>query len=376
MKKSLLAFICLILLIGCVPMYPIEELGVISIIGVDAIEQGEIETTFNFFKFDPTGKEQSQTTSTKANTVKGAQDRANLESNLKLVNGQLRLAIFGKAIAEKGLITVLDNFTRDPKLSDTMYLAATEQTAKDILMTADKNNSIQAEEYLFELIDNNIKREIIMRSSFREFMHEYNDPGMDPVLPLITTENQKPIIKNIALFQNDRWVATASQQEGFFIKLLSSEFKAGQLELGILKEPFESDIQAKANNNNTEQISVTLSELRSKKKISLESETDLNFRVKVDIETRIMEISEKIQIEGKEQLNEFEKEIEKTISNKLNDLVAKLQEINVDPIGFGNIYDSTVRGKDLTDKEWREKYPSINVSFDVNVSILRHGITE
>ncbi|WP_186579322.1 Ger(x)C family spore germination protein [Aquibacillus kalidii] len=376
MKKGIFNLLCCTLLIGCVPTYHIEELGVISALGIDLVDDGKLETTFNYFKFDPEKTSQSTITSTTARTLKGTQDRGNLESNLKLVGGQLRLIIFGKEMAEDGLIRVIDNFSRDAKLSDTMYFSTTDATAKEIITAADKNKDLDAENYLFELIDNNIKREIIMRSSFRDFMHEFNMPGIDPVLPLIELEKDKPIIKDVALFQDDKYVEKATQQEGFFIKLLTSRFKSGQLELAIPKEPFQDYINKHAKTDDQEQITVTLSEVRSNNKIKLVSAQELSFKVDIDIETRLLEVSEKVAISNEAIAKRFEKEIEKKINSKLNNLTSKLKELQVDPIGFGQVYNSTVRGKNLSDGEWRDKIPDIQVDFNVTVAILRHGLTQ
>ena len=53
-----------------------------------------------------------------------------------------------------------------------------------------------------------------------------------------------------------------------------------------------------------------------------------------------------------------------------------LSEKKVDPVGFGKKYNERHRKNQLTEEEWRSEIPKINVTFDIEMKLLRHGITE
>ena len=69
----------------------------------------------------------------------------------------------------------------------------------------------------------------------------------------------------------------------------------------------------------------------------------------------------------------MEKEVKKEMEERFEKLLTKLQKLEADPFGYGRYYKSSRKGKSLTNKEWREKFPTIQVKFNVDVEIIQHG---
>ncbi|MGM8213108.1 Ger(x)C family spore germination C-terminal domain-containing protein, partial [Virgibacillus sp. W0430] len=72
----------------------------------------------------------------------------------------------------------------------------------------------------------------------------------------------------------------------------------------------------------------------------------------------------------------LEKEIEKQLTARYEKLVTQLQSFEADSLGYGAHYRIYKKDGSLTEKEWREKYPTMKVDFKINVNILNHGELE
>lgn len=69
----------------------------------------------------------------------------------------------------------------------------------------------------------------------------------------------------------------------------------------------------------------------------------------------------------------LERAIEKQMKKEIEQLLNKLKAYKTDPIGFGQMYDHSVRKLQLTDKQWLQLYEDARFDVDVHVSILRTG---
>ncbi|QHE51204.1 Ger(x)C family spore germination protein [Pontibacillus sp. HMF3514] len=376
MKKLISLLVVCLLLTGCVEKKYIEKLGVITVIGYDVLEEGLVQGTMVFFQFDPSAQNVSQIITSIAKTSKGIRQDGNLKSSKELVSGQLRLVVFGKKAAESGTARLLDTLNRDASISDLLYLTVAEENAKDILQSNKMEDAADIGNYLKSLIEKNIRKEVLPSSTLHRFMHDYHDVGLDPILPMVGLADGKPVIYHLALFQGDRFVKKVPVKQGFYLKLLESRFRAGHLETTLPEEPFKPYLQSDRNHKNVEGIQIAMDEISSKTKIKLVDPKALKFKVDVNIKTRILEISEDIQIQNPKVLKLMEEELSKNIENKMEELVEVIKEAQVDPVGFGKKYNGASRKKKLTKEEWREKIKDIEVEFNVNAKILRHGIIQ
>ncbi|WP_240795577.1 Ger(x)C family spore germination protein [Aquibacillus halophilus] len=362
-----------VMLIGCVPTKQIEKLGIVTSYGADLLEDGSIGNTLLYSQFDPNIKEPVQTAESQAHSYEGAIDAANLKTNYKLVTGQIRTKVFGKELAKTGIVRLLSTHFRDASEPATLYIAVSDTTAKDVLTST---TEVDLSKFLYNLIDNNRKREILPKSDLIDFLHKYDDVGIDPVQPLITIEKKRPVIDSIALFQDDIYVDSLSPEETFLIKLTTEKFKAGTHEITLPKEPFKEDIGYDTDKSDKETIHFVLNEIRSKSKVKLDDTEKLSYTVEIKLVSRLIEISEPLIIEDEKTIKKIEKHSSEHFTKQLEEMMEKLKELNVDPIGFGKIYDEETRNKKLTNKEWRDLYPTIDVKFNVKVEIIRHGIMQ
>ncbi|WP_181349321.1 Ger(x)C family spore germination protein [Thalassobacillus sp. CUG 92003] len=377
MKKIVISLIMLTLLTGCVQKNYIERLGIITGAGYDENEDGSIRGTYVMLQFDPTSSQVSQVLTSKAETTKEIIKRSDLKTSHKLVSGQIRLSLYGAELAEQGIMWLLDTMTRDAKVADMMYLGISETTSNDILTVNNYEDAPNAGIYIHRMLEKNIKTESLPKSTLHQFLHEYYDKGLDPTLPLLAKREDKAEVTGLALFKNDKYVGNLNSTEGFFFKLVKDSYKAGQIELTLPKERFEEDIPEEYNQPDDEELHLTLENIVSKSKIDVTGDAaSPKFTVNIKMDARLIEVSEDLKIKQRRVIKKLETEMEDNMTRQLNSLIDKLKELEIDPLGFGKIYNSTTVEKPLSTDEWRTYLTEMDVDFKVKISLIRHGVIE
>ncbi|WP_404456703.1 Ger(x)C family spore germination protein [Virgibacillus necropolis] len=380
MNKKLLILLLLIfitMLNGCLPSKEIESLGIINTRGVDISDEGKLETTIIYFQFDSQTKDITEIVKGVGETIKGARANANFKTNYELTPGQIRLELYGMEAAKKGLIQYVDTLARDAKAADTMYLAVSDTTAKSILTTDQEGFSKNIGHFLYRLLEQTIKDDVIPRTTLQDFIHVYYDVGKDPILPMLKIQEGKPYLYAMAVFKDDKYVGKISTSDAFLLNMLEKSVESTMLELELPLKPFKKHLANSGDKKDDKKtFNVLLSVLNGKGKTKIDNFKNLTFETHVEVDLRLLELTKQIKLTNPKVEALLEKEIEKNLEQQYEDLLAKVKELNADPFGYGNIYRSHKKNGKLKDKVWRDKFPNIKVNFQVDAKILRHGITE
>lgn len=362
----------LIFLTSCVSKDQLEKLSLITAVGYDVgEEEDKMEGTTVIGQFDPSKKDVSEITSSSAYTSKMLRQKMNLGTKNKMVSGQLRVAVFGKELGESGdLINIIDTLSRDPVIGTMVFLGISDSTAKDILEVKPQQGNIGY--YLYELIQQNIRGELLLSCTLHEFLQDYYDPGRDPSLPYLESKNNKVEANGMALISGDRYSGRISAKESFYVKLLREKFKAGTIEL---KLPIEELPEAMfMDKPKSDFIYINIDEIVSKSKIKVKDKSIPSFQIDVDMEIRLQEATEDIMIDPKS-VAALEKQINKEMSNELDKVLKKLQELKSDPVGFGGIYNAE-RGIQLKGNEWHDIFQKATFIIKMDSSILKTGVMD
>ncbi len=379
MKNTLnLIVISLLLafLTGCVQPKSIEDLGIINTRGVDLLEDNKIETTLVIYKFDSQSQELSAIVSGEGNTIKGARKSANYKTSFQLTPGQIRVELFGKEVAEKGLLSFVDTQIRDARVSDTMFLAVSDTTAEDVITQGKEGAAVHIGKYLYELIEQNIEDNIIPRVTLQDFLHIYYDKGKDPYLPVLSTKTDSPSLSAIALFQDDKYVGQLPVRNALLVNIFTKTIENASLEVELPMKPFKQHMKKnKQDESDDEKLYALMKILKGNSKTTITNQQNMKFETKITFDVIIHEISEEIDFKKPKVKKRFEKGVEKDFKQQFEQLLKQLQELNSDPLGYGTIYRVNKPGGKLTDEEWHNKFPDISVDFKVDFTINRHGTT-
>jgi spore germination protein len=365
-KLLLLLACCMTIMTGCVEQKPLEKLGLITTAGYDLVGKDQIKGIVVVQKFDPMAQSATKVISAISKTSKGLRQAENLKSNQKLVSGQLRSVVYSRELAERGIIQLVDTLNRDAAIGNMVYLTIADQTAEEIMKIDQSKTNINLGTYIYNLIKQNVEGEQIISPTLQEFNHNYYDIGKDPVLPILKIQGGDVVISGVGLFREDRLVDELKQSQLFFLKILVDKYKAGTLELGFKKEELQDIIlKGLVQTPLYNKIYLTIDNIRSKSKIKLIDKQNLKFKVEIKLDSRLLEMTEPLDLAKPTTVKLLEKKINKAMEKQVEDLLYHLRELDIDPIGFGNEYEVHYRGQQISKEKWRELYK--NAEFDVQV---------
>lgn len=359
------------MLSACADAKTLEKMGLITTMGYDLTEDGQILTTLVLLQIDPEATKNSTILTGISATSKGSRNKGDLKSPKKLQSGQLRVALYSEEIAEFGIINLADTLARDPAISDLTYLAVVEGSTNKLL--EQKNPQFtDISQLIYKELDQNIKGELIPSSTLQETLHDYYAAGIDPILPTLKPEDGQVRITGMALLKDDKMVGKINSTEAFYLKLINDRYDAGSLELTIDKAGF------KILNEDQElsKLAVVIDTIHSKSDIKLTDRDQLIFNLKIKLKTRLLEVNQSIDLKNPKNLKTLENKLKDQIKKDVEALLTKAQSMNSDPFGIGEIYRKSVRNSNLTSKKWHDMYPDSKVNVVIDFEIMRTGVVE
>jgi spore germination protein len=378
-SRLYLLLIVFFLLQACLPTMQIEQLGIINSRGVDLIEEGDdkiVETTIIPYLFDPSTDEITTTLVGRAHTIKQARQEAAKQTSFELTPGQIRLEVYGKEAAEVGILSFLNTLVRDARVSDSMQLAVTNQTAREILESEQTAIKINTAQYLQDLLTKEKKHNTLPNNSLHAFTRSVEEVGIDPILPIIDVIADLPTIAGTALFQGDKYVGNVPFHDGFLINILQNRLRGAPLEVAIPYENYQEEITKNLNgelSSDEEHIYLALWLTRGRGRLKLEDRDQLHYKATIKMTAELLETSIPMEVRTQEIAEKLEKDIEQYYVSQFETLFAKMQEVNADSFGLGQVYKATREGSRLTRDEWMEKFPETALEFDVDFTILDFG---
>lgn len=373
MKKLLfLLTTCVIFLASCIPpTQELESLAVINARGVDRLDNGDIETTLLVYRFDQQTPQNFTTVSGVGRTIKGAREIAANNINFRASPGQINTEIYGYETAERGILHFMNGLVRDSRVSDTMNIAISTESAKNIL-TEENSTNMDIGNFLESLINKEVDEGTLPSASLYTFSNTYGTPGHDPVLPLLDTMDGRPNLIGIGYFQKDRIVASGDMTEATILNTLKTTIKNTPLEITVPIEPFVDSIYHPDGSDKSE-LTVELTVVKGKSNIKLLDINQPLFEVNTKIRADINETSIIMAFSEEKTIHRLEAEIEKKLVSLLNGILDKSKEHLIDPIGFGRYYRINKPSGLLTDEEWKEILPDIQVDFNIDIDIENYG---
>ncbi|MCR8847232.1 Ger(x)C family spore germination protein [Rossellomorea sp. SC111] len=379
MNKILLLFlICIpsVFLSSCVETKYLEKLGLITAVGYDQAEDDKLKGTLVLYQFNPAMEDVEKILSTTSKTSKGIRLSQNLESDHKLVSGQLRIVVYGRELAAKGISHLVDTLERDSAIGNMVYLTIADTTAEEILRYQTDERPSNRGTYLYNLVRQNVEAEMIVSPTLQEFITDYGSVGKDPILPLLTASNGKVGIDGFALFTRDKFIKEIKKDKIFFIRSLMEDYDAGSVEVELPLDKFKPYISSLPAVPHNDKVYFMIDSISSSYKIQTEKKERASFKVELNIESRILEMTEELKLSKPKALQLVQDEVEKYIEKNINDTLMMLQEEGTDPIGFGMVYRSIRGHEDLTRKEWDKLYKEATFDVNVNNKIIRTGVID
>lgn len=356
MIRSTLGLFLILLLSGCtfLPTNIVNEIDMAQAVGYDLAGKKSIKGTIVFPSF-----KKDKTSSSEVRTAIGESSKEirlilNNETRYPLVSGQLRVALYGKKIAKKGINDLVDTLHRDPSIGSLVQLAIVDGEANEIFkMKKYKNENISI--HIHELLEQNMKMGLIPRTDLQSVLFQFFQIGQDPYLPLLKKVNDNIRITGMALFKGDQFVTTISMDDLFIFKALVDTNRTG-LRQFIL--------------NNRDKVVLEALHSNSKYKVKMVHGKP-EFTINLKLRTRLQEFAP---FEKKRQVFDkkiYQKQVEQEIEKSVFTMITKFKEHQVDPLGLGAKYKE--RFPVFNEKQWNVDYPNVKVHVNANVEIVQTG---
>ena len=239
---------------------------------------------------------------------------------------QNRIILIGKSITKENMNDVIDFFVRDVEVGGTVYIAAAEKTATEIL-TAKNGKELISAQTLENSIESYEYDAKIFATELYELINRYNSGSKDFALPLFSLqengEEKSAEIVGTALFDNTEYREVISKNETIYLNVLSDEVYNTAI-------AFDGGRGTK--------VSLNIVKSKTKRKVTLTKDVP-TFKIQVYMDAGIAEISGGVssamtvkQIEEIKQKGE--EYVEKSINATINSLY---YNHNSDACGLGRL---------------------------------------
>ncbi len=325
MKKVLLLIIIL-LTTGCYDYTELNNLAIVSSIGIDFQDNNYILTLEILNDTDAID------ITVTGNTITEAFDNASLTINKIPYYYHLKALIISETIQEDKLSLLLDYFLRNPKIIHGFYLVMCKDiSAKDFL---NKKHFVIGEEIVNKIENNPYLYNISYNGLFEDVLEQFINKRKDALLTTFIIKDDQIQTYGVALFKDTKLVTILNNEESAYLNLLLNN----QTNLSLDNDD------------------LTINIYDSKTMITFPK----NITIQIDCEAQITNNKKHNDLKHDESYLKFNNDFSVILKDKVTSLLEKLNKLEVDPIGFKWQYYKQTK-KDLTISKF-----NLNINLKVN----------
>lgn len=351
-----IGFISSVLLAGCTSdgqRTAVEELALVSSVAFDYVNEKEMRMTVSIPQ--PAGESPVLTEFYSANTEmiqEGLVDISSQTDNMVVLN-QLRTVLFNEEFAKSGKITeVVEHFYRDSTIGNKVRLVVVKDKAEDVLKSEYPENQ-HVDAYLNDLFLPSLHNSFSPFTTIHEYINTQKNPIYHSMIPYLEKKEQSLKVTSVALFNDKKMIQTIPNHQSLLIQALKGLEKLSPITLKF------------QGNEQDEQLFIEQIESKLEVKSNKSIESPL-LDISLKIEGVLVEYKGKRDLRKNGENKKLEQEINKKIKSEIEDLLKKLQELEVDPVGFSEYFRMYHKGKwtnELTDKIIKSADYKVNVEF-------------
>lgn len=378
MRMFLTGMLTLILLTGCWNRIEINDIAIVTAIGLDLTESDEIHLSLQVAipsklgSSGPTGGTSEKSTfviSETGSTVSEAFRNIQGKLSRTIFFSQSRIVIVGEDFAKKTVSHVIDFQTRyaEPRINS--FILFTKGEAYNIIKSMPKFESISAEE-----IKEMAKLGITLKVYVRDFMNMLLTDGIEPFAPQLTLKPLEVNTKNksektlgvdgIAIFKKDKLIGWMSEEETRGLLWLRNEMEKGVITTSVPEDKGGGNIS----------MEISRAEV---KVVPMLKNHDLKMNVNIITELSVIENDSQLNLFDTKVIDDIQKEINNQIKNRVQMVIDKGQkEYNSDIFGFGHlVYQKYPKEWNAKYKNnWEEEFAELEVTINSKALIRRIGL--
>lgn len=383
-KRSLNFILCLVLsftLTGCWNRNELNTLAVIQALGIDMMEDGQINLTVQLLKPGAIQGASAQnkggggggkgvwTVKVTGKTVFDAIRNATTQVDRRLFSSQNKVVVIGETAAQSGLSSLLDYYYRYHKPRELAYVFIAKGKAEDIINAENEQEKVPG-----KAIENLAKASHATSKApevtFLDLMKSLASKTSSPFLPGLglverpagVTVKKQVELSGTAIFKEDKLVGWFDGKETRGLLWVLGKVKSGII---VVKSPED------------ESKKVALEIIRASSKVTPELiDGKPTVTVEVQEEGNLGEQMSPVDLSNPDAFKELEDKQAEAIKEEINAALSKAQEWGVDLFKFGIEYHRKFPAEyPELEKNWEEEFKNITVNVVIDAKVLREGLS-
>lgn len=363
-KRAIAMLLCIacLLLTGCWDQKIYEEIGFILQTGLEKSEGGELLYTITLPVITPEMKAKSEVVSTTADLIRQSRENARRTIGKNVESGKAQHIYVSKELAQEGILEYLDVFIRNPAnplLANLLIVEGSPQKLMEASVNFE-NKPIPAI-YVNDLLVEARRSGYTPETRISDYIIKAYSKTIDNIAPLVCYTSKAIDVKGTALFDGDKLVGDIDTRETALLYLLMGE--AADIQYIYFDESSGKEEKSGA--------AILIKDHKRKLDIYTDEDT-LKIDIQINLIASVGEYKGKLQLDKKEDLKKLEKEVAKSMEEASLKLIKYMQQVNSDPVGFGEMVRSQHNAYWKT-IQWEDIYKDVVFDIKMNLKFELYG---
>jgi spore germination protein KC len=369
----LLTSLCSLLLPGCFDIQEVEDMNIVTAIGIDETDDGLVHVTaqmVNPANVPSAGGGASNSGGTARSfivreetgaSIMEAVEKFNLDVPHQMYLAHNTLILFGNGYAKRGIDRAFDYLERNRFLRRTQLLLVTSGTAKDVLSASTEPEPSNALG-IRTLVEKWGDMLHLAKSDQLRVINEYLSPSQTPVLSLVDLDPVgHPVLKGVAVFRDSRLTDVLTTEETKALAWLVGDTRHVEVHLPCrIRDGVETTVRL------IESHTDVVPQFRNNR---------VNFLVTVHARAEVERLCPKEPM-NEETYKQLENKTAEQMERAMQAVVAKLQSDGADACQFGTrLFMKDPRHWRQISQVWPKYFADAEVKCNVRVHILRAGLS-
>ena len=322
MKKIIIVLLLIIVTTGCYNYVEINNLVIISGIGIDYKGDNYYVTFESLYQ----NKESSDSNFEKGilkngqgKTISQAFDNLTLSLEKEPYFAHLKVVVISKEIANNHMKEFFDFFLRNNDIRNIFSLVvSSDESPEEILKSSNKYFPV-ASEKIKSILENNIYSNYISKNKyFKKIASNYLSEDKNISLSTIKLDNDNIILDKIIIFNNIKPVGYLNNDMSLILSIIDNNNPSSLFAINYKKNK-----------------KIAIRVYKSKTRFDIKENS---FIINNNLMAEVIENSQNSNLEDKKEIEKITQEFEKLIDKKTNELINYLQENNSDILGINKKY--------------------------------------
>ncbi|KKO55487.1 spore gernimation protein [Paenibacillus sp. DMB20] len=353
---------------GCGDKVNVENLSLSLLVGIDLDEENNLIFSASSPVFSEEAKMKEEDFTKPATTLRKSRDEDDKTFMALTTGGKTQAILIGKKVMQhEGWFKLLDPYMRDPKNTLNARIVMVDGPAYEVVQYKPTDKP-RLPLYVLQLIDTAARRNLTLKTSVQDLWRAAYEKGITASVSEVRKDDRL-LVTGVALMDEEgKYKLSIGANENRLLRILQNETQ------GNFQFTFKSFDQPKG------EIFPENAYSFSAEKISVKTKTHYaedKFKFDVNVKIRIILTERLFPLDVRKEKGKLEKDIEEHLENQFGQLIAKIQEAQIDPVGFG-LYARAFEydhWKPVQDR-WGQTFSKAEVKVKVKATIAAMGTTK